>query len=149
MIPAWHIRPIEPGDDAEWLRMRQALWPDFTEKSLRSEMAEIAADDRQQVFILARQGGGPGGFIEAALRPWADGCETHPVGYIEAWYVDPDLRRQGAGAALVQQAEAWAGLQGCSEMASDCELWNDVSFQAHLALGYEEVIRVIQFRKSL
>jgi aminoglycoside 6'-N-acetyltransferase I len=34
-------------------------------------------------------------------------------------------------------------------MASDCEIDNAVSFRAHTALGYEEVERIICFRKAL
>ena len=52
-----------------------------------------------------------------ALR--APGCETDRIGYLEAWYVDPDWRNQGMGRALVEQAEAWARAEGCVEMASD------------------------------
>jgi aminoglycoside 6'-N-acetyltransferase I len=146
----WHLRPLQQGDEAEWLRMRQALWPDFEQESLQREMDEILVNLAQWgVFVLERAEGGLGGLMEASLRPWAEGCETHPVGYIEAWYVDPDLRRQGAGAALVEASENWTRAQGCSEIASDCELDNHVSFQAHQALGYEETIRIIQFRKRL
>ena len=144
------IEPLNASTDhAEWLRMRLALWPDSKMPTMKSEMQEILADPKQQVFVLRRPEGGLGAFIEAALRPWADGCDTRPVGYIEGWYVDPDLRRSGVGGALVQAAERWAASLGCTEMASDCEDWNTVSFQAHLALGYEEVNRTIQFRKSI
>jgi aminoglycoside 6'-N-acetyltransferase I len=143
------VRLLASGEESEWLRMRHALWPDSKDEFLQKEMREILSDPQQQVFILERPGGSLGGFIEASLRPWADGCETSPVGYIEGWYIDSDLRRQGAGAALVQAAEAWAVSQGCREMASDCELWNEVSYKAHLALGYEETLRIIQFRKLL
>ena len=79
-----------------------------------------------------------GGFLEASFRHYADGCHTHPVGYIEGWYVDPDLQRHGIGGRLVQVAEAWARVQGCQGMASDCEVENLVSLQAHLTLDYEE-----------
>jgi aminoglycoside 6'-N-acetyltransferase I len=144
------IEPINfSTDHAEWLRMRLALWPDSKLQIMESEMQEIGADPKQQVFVLRRPEGGLGGFIEVSLRPWADGCDTRPVGYIEGWYVDPDLRRSGVGGALVQAAERWAAAQRCTEMASDCEDWNTVSFQAHLALGYAEVNRIIQFRKSI
>jgi len=143
------IRRLNPADHPEWLRLRLALWPDNTPQGLEAEMQEILADPKMPVFVLARPEGGLGGFIEVALRPWAEGCATRPVGYIEGWYVDPDLRRAGVGKALVQTAEAWAASQGCSEMASDCDLWNTISFQAHLALGYQEANRIILFHKRL
>ena len=149
MNSSWQLRALAQDDETEWLRMRSALWPDFKLESLQAEMAEIKADPLQPVFVLARTGGGLGGFVEVALRPWAEGCETHPVGYIEAWYVDSDLRKKGAGRGLIQAAESWAIGQGCTEMASDCDLNNNISFQAHLALGYQEYNRIIQFRKDL
>jgi aminoglycoside 6'-N-acetyltransferase I len=71
------------------------------------------------------------------------------VGYIEGWYVAPDLRGMGIGRRLVQAAEDWARSNGCREMASDCTLDNDLSLRAHLALGYEETERLVHFRKVL
>jgi aminoglycoside 6'-N-acetyltransferase I len=62
--------------------------------------------------------------------------------------VEP-LRRTGIGAQLVRTAEEWARAQGCTEMASDTWLDNTLSQQAHAALGYEEVERLVHFRKSL
>ena len=149
MEKGWELRALREEDETEWLRMRQALWSDSKTASLMEEMREIKTDARQAVFVLERPAGRLGGFVEAALRPWAEGCNTHPVGYIEGWYVDSDLRKQGAGRALVQAAEAWARAKGCTEMASDCELENTTSLQAHLRLGYSETLRIIQFRKSL
>ncbi len=138
------------NDHAEWLRMRSALWPDCPLEDHHREMQEQLDDQsRYAVFIVARDDGTLGGFLEASLRAYADGCHTSPVGYIEGWYVDADVRRQGWGGELIKAAEQWAGAQGCTEMASDCELDNDVSLRAHLALGYAETDRVIQFRKSL
>ncbi len=87
--------------------------------------------------------------MEVSLRNYAEGCDTSPVGYVEGWYVDPDLRRGGVGALLVQAAEAWALEQGCTEMGSDCYLENEVSRLAHTALGYQEVERLIHFEKRL
>jgi aminoglycoside 6'-N-acetyltransferase I len=100
--------------------------------------------------VRSRWGNGQlGGFLEASLRRYADGCSTSPVGYIEGWYVDDDVRRQGVGRQLVKTAEHWALVQGCREMASDCEIDNEVSFRAHLAIGYAEVERLIHFQKPL
>ena len=144
------IRHAAHSDHAEWLRMRATLWPDCPVEDHHSEMDDQLADpERYAVFVAERDTGKLGGFLEASLRAYADGCRTSPVGYIEGWYVDVDLRLQGLGGKLVEAAEQWAIQQSCREMASDCELDNDVSFGAHLALGYEEVERVIQFRKTL
>jgi hypothetical protein len=71
------------------------------------------------------------------------------VGYVEGWYVDPDVRRQGIGRRLVEAAERWAAAQGCREMASDAHLGNTVSHAAHEALGFEESERLVHFRKRL
>ena len=144
------IRHVSQNDQAEWLRMRSALWPDCPLDDHRTEMAEQLADEKLfAVFVADRGAGRLGGFLEASLRRYAEGCCTSPVGYIEGWYVDEDVRRQGVGRQLMKAAEQWALAQGCQEMASDCEIDNDVSFRSHLAIGYAEVERAIHFRKSL
>jgi aminoglycoside 6'-N-acetyltransferase I len=144
------VRHATNNDLSEWLRMRSALWPDCPLNDHHSEMqAQLAEPACYAVFVVERDTGKLGGFLEASLRAYADGCRTSPVGYIEGWYVDADLRQQGWGGELVKAAEQWAIDRGCTEMASDCELDNDISWRAHLALGYEEVDRAIQFRKSL
>jgi aminoglycoside 6'-N-acetyltransferase I len=89
------------------------------------------------------------GFVEVSLRSRADGCDSTPVGSIEGWYVDGDMRRRGVGRAVVEAAEAWARSKGCRQMASDAELWNEVSHEAHGALGYEETACLVLFKKDL
>lgn len=143
------IRAMGPSDFNEWLRMRNELWPGQDPDEMRAEMEQIFADARQPVFVAERPGGGLGGFLEASIHVDTYGTDTRPVGYIEGWYVDASLRRQGIGGQLVTAAEAWAVGQGLKEMASDCEIDNQVSLQAHLALGYEDVERLIHFRKRI
>jgi putative acetyltransferase len=153
-----HVRLVGPADQAEWLRMRTALWPDGAAGEHAQEIATFLRTQSFSwsesllawaVFVAVRPAGGLCGFVEASLRPHVDGCLTRPVGYVEGWYVDPDVRRMGIGRKLVQAAEQWAAAQGCQEMASDCHLENTVSYQAHRALGFEESSRLIHFRKRL
>jgi len=143
------IRRVRPDDQHEWLRMRLTLWPDTSPDKHRAEMDEILADPMQPVFVAVRSDGRLGGFLEAGTRKYAEGCKSSPVGYIEGWYVDADLRGQGIGAALVKTAENWAREQGLTEMASDTWLDNEGSIRAHLKLGYEEVERAVHFAKML
>jgi aminoglycoside 6'-N-acetyltransferase I len=145
-----HVRQVRAGDDAEWMRMRDVLWPGLPAQTHETDLADFRSDQTtQRVFVIDRENGRLGGFLETGTRKYADGCETSPVGYIEGWYVDPDLRRAGWGGALVQAAEAWARSCGYAEIASDCLLENEVSLRAHTALGYEESERLIHFRKPL
>lgn len=146
--PSWRVRRAEPGDWSEWLALRQVLWPETTAAEHEREMQLYLSTPELAVFV-AEENERLLGFLEASLRPYAEGCATSPVGYIEGWFVRPEKQRQGIGRALVQAAEAWATQKGCKEMASDCLLTNLDSFRAHLALGYEEVERVICFRKTL
>jgi aminoglycoside 6'-N-acetyltransferase I len=126
-------------ETAEVLRMMRALWPDCDD--------EVIADD--VVFVIERADGRLGGFLAASIRPWAEGCGGSPVGYVEGWWVAPELRRQGAGAMLMEAAEAWTAAQGLTELASDVELDNRGSIEAHRALGFDEVQRVVCFRKAV
>lgn len=144
------IRRAELNDSDEWLRMRTALWPDCSEGKHRTEMADFLANETGlAVFAAAELSGCLCGFVEVSLRQSAEGCGTRPVGYIEGWFVDLDSRRQGIGRRLVVSAETWAFEKGCQEMASDCSIDNVVSLTAHLVLDYEEVERLIHFRKTL
>jgi len=144
------IRQAVPEDVNEWLRMRRLLWPDSPDVEHLQEIGVyFQAGAVDAAFVALRPSGELAGFLEVSLRKYADGCSTSPVGYIEGWYVDSDLRRQGVGGLLVAAAEAWARGLGCTEMASDCLLDNHGSLAAHLALGYEEAERLIHFRKSI
>ena len=143
------VRGFVAGDRPEWLRMRRALWDDCPDEQQGREADGILKSDVEEVFFAARPEGGLCGFVEASIRPWADGCEARPVGYVEGWYVDPDVRRQGVGRALVEAAEAWARSRGCRQMASDAELWNTTSHRAHAALGFHETARLVLFKKDL
>ncbi|GAB4489728.1 MAG: GNAT family N-acetyltransferase [Anaerolineales bacterium] len=144
-----NIRRAEPGDWDEWLRMRCALWGDASAEEHEAEMRDILADPDSPVFVAARPTGLLGGFLEGGVRKYADGCDSSPVGYIEGWYVDADLRCQGLGGALVQAMEAWARKRGLTEMASDTWIENETSIAAHKRLGYEEAERLVHFVKRL
>ena len=143
------IRRALPTDKAEWLRMRCMLWPQVDSLNLASELDSMLLDEEAPVFVAERSEGGLCGLLEAGMRRYADGCDTSPVGYIEGWYVDEDMRLSGVGAALVAEAEDWARERGLKEMASDTEIANDNSQQAHRALGYHETERLVHFAKQL
>lgn len=143
------IRPATHADKEDWLRLRQALWPYAPAEYLTSDMDERLADPHYAVFLASNPDGRQVAFLEARLRDYAEGCETSPVGYIEAWYVEELSRGQRYGRELVQAAEEWARAKGCSEMASDTWIDNEPGIQAHFKLGYQETDRLVHFMKKI
>ena len=143
------VRRFRQGDWDEWLRMSMALFPNTGPEDHEGDMRRFVARDDAAVFVAERPDGTPCGYVEVGARPYVDGCDSSPVGYIEAWWVDEDVRRSGYGRALLTAAEDWARSQGYTEMGSDALLDNTLSHAAHRGSGYEEVDRVVQFRKRL
>jgi len=146
------VRPANPSDSSQWAAMRQTLWPAEEEGEHEREIAAFfagALHDVADAFLAIDDSGRAVGFAEVSLRSHAESCRSTPVAYLEGWFVDEAARRSGVGAALIKAVESWGRSQGCTEMASDTELANIVSQQAHRALGFEEADRVVCFRKSL
>lgn len=142
------LRRITSEDRDRWFKMRKGIWPEAPDEYLNSDMDDILVSEKDTV-IFAMVDDVPAGMIEAKIREYGEGCETSPVGYIEGWFVYPELRGKGVAGALTQAAEDWARSKGCTEMASDTWLDNEASIKAHLKMGYYEVERLVHFVKRL
>ena len=150
-MPKFSIRPLQDADWQEWLRMNVALFPEYEPADLEKGMRDVREVGAAEVFVAERDGGAGrlAGFVEVGTRPYAEGCDTSPVGYVEAWFVDADMRRSGVGRALLAAGEDWARSRGLTEMASDALLVNTLSHTAHEHSGYTETERIVCFRKPL
>jgi aminoglycoside 6'-N-acetyltransferase I len=145
-----NIRSVSSKDKSEWIRMRSSLWPECPEDhDVEVNRYFARVDEHMATFVCEGEDGKLRGFIEAGTRPYAEGCRSSPVGYIEGWWVEPEYRGKKLGSALVKAAEKWAGDLGLTEMASDADLDNELSHNAHQTLGYSEVGRQVCFRKFL
>lgn len=142
-------RPAQPADRAEWVRMRSLLHGASDDHDREARGILAGGGPPYAVFVVPRADGGLCGYIEVGERPYAEGCDSSPVGYIESWWVDEDMRGRGVGAALMAAAEDWARERGRTEVASDALIDNALSHDVHRALGYEEVERIVCFRKEL
>jgi aminoglycoside 6'-N-acetyltransferase I len=142
------VRRVLHADKDLWLQMRKGIWPDAPDEYLSYDLDEILDSEIDAVF-MAFVDDQPAGMIEARLRDYGEGCETSPVGYIEAWFVHQSFRGRGIAGVLTDAAEAWAREKGCTEMASDTWLDNETSIRAHVKLGYVEVERLVHFVKQL
>lgn len=144
------VRPVRESDLNEWFRLRKLLWDENDDGDHRSEMMDILSHPESQLVVVADRGEGKLiGFLEASIRPFVEDCQTDHVGYLEGWFVEDDYRQKGVGRELVRNAENWARQKGCTEMASDAEIGNERSLNAHTSLGYEVTSRLVHLRKEL
>ncbi len=144
------IRRARRADFPAWLGLRRTLWPDCPAAMHRYEMAKLVRPGRNQTVLMLDLGDGrPGGFIELSVRARVDGSMSDRVGYVEGWYVIPELRGRGWGRRLVAAAEKWTAERGLTELASDAELHNPGGIAAHKAAGFRETFRVVQFLKKI
>jgi aminoglycoside 6'-N-acetyltransferase I len=147
--PKVTIREVAESDRADWVRLREALWPGSLSDHDAETRKHLENPGDLPVVFVAEVDEGVVGFLELDCRKYAPGCRSSPVPFIEGWYVEPGLQRHGIGRALIEAAEAWARAAGHQEIASDAEAENADGIAAHLALGYQEVERTVCFRRSL
>jgi aminoglycoside 6'-N-acetyltransferase I len=146
----FRVRPVTEKDFPEWFRLRKMLWDESSDEEHRAEMTDIFEHrETQLVLVVELTNGELIGFLESSIRPFVEDCHSDHVGYLEGWFIQPEYRRHGIGRVLVQAAENWARQRGCEEMASDAEIGNDSSLEAHLKLGYQETSRLVHLRKDL
>lgn len=144
------IRELGPADLDLWAGLANKLWPEDPPEAHRAEIAATLGPGLggRRGFVAEAQGAAAG-FAELGLRPYANGCATRPVAFLEGVWVAPRARRRGVGRALVAHLEAVARAEGLHEIGSDALVANRASRAAHRAWGFEEVERVVCFRKAL
>ena len=144
------IRTVNPKDIASWAIMRNKLWPDSEENHMK-ELKDFFSGDGtyiDETFVIEEKGELVG-FIEINIRNYAEGSMLSRVPYVEGWYIEPSHQNRGYGKALMEAAECWAKKKGFSELASDAEVENKISIQAHKNLGFKEVDRIVCFLKKI
>ena len=125
------------------------MWDSASLSELEKDFLNIVNSRNSGCFIRYSEDT-PTGFAQCSLRKdYVEGTSTSPVGYLEGVYIIDEYRNKGYARELVSACEKWAKDMGCSEFASDCELTNENSLRFHLSVGFDEVNRIICFRKDI
>lgn len=141
------ISPITEADVGPWLSLRAHLWPDESPDDLAEDAARTLGDAHQAGFVARDREGRAIGFIEAAI--YRDAHSRHPRGHIEAWYVAPDRRGEGIGAALLAHAEQWCLHHAIGLLTSDTHHGYPLSPAAHEGAGFRKLAELQIFVKEL
>lgn len=143
------IEEISEGNVSDLTQLVLYLWPECNYKEEFQNGLKIINSDRETAFI-AKNHGIYLGFIQLSLRnDFVEGTSTTPVLYMEGIYVDPSHRKEGIARRLIETGEKWGKEKGCSEMASDTEINNQLSVEFHQSMGFDEVNRLVTFKKKL
>ena len=113
------IRPVRADDRAAWL----ALFRDYLvfyetpldDATIDATFARIIDPHGPIHGAMARDGSGSAiGLVHWLTHPstWS----TTDYCYLEDLYVAADVRRSGAGAALIEHVRAWAGERGSEKV---------------------------------
>lgn len=143
------VRKATQADTLALAELAVKMWSDNTISELQSEFSDIICSQNAVCFI--KYAGNKGvGFAQCQLRnDYVEGTATSPVGYLEGIFIEEEYRHRGYAKELLSECEKWAKAKKCTEFASDCGTDNDVSLKFHLSMGFEEVNRIICFRKDI
>ena len=142
------IRRADKEDAGTLAALAIQMWDSHELQDLAEDF-EKTMEGKAACFI-GYDGNDPVAFAQCGLRyDYVEGPDSSPVGYLEGIFVTEKYRQQGIARELLSACEAWAGEMNCTEFASDCELTNEESLQFHMSVGFQEVNRIICFRKSL
>lgn len=144
----YKIIEAERGSIESWLKMRKHLWPSSSQDAHLEEIEEILHLENSLAWIVFKDGEAVA-FAEASIRPFANGCESRPVPFLEGIWIDPSHRKQGIGKGLIDFIAHYFAQKGFFELGSDTEIANVDSLLAHKQWGFEETERVVYFRRKI
>ncbi len=136
------------GDNSKaWAELCHKLWP----HNPTAEMLEDFNKGNYPNEYLYMVNDLPIAFISLSIRnDYVEGKEDdNPVAYLEGVYVKPEYRKRGIAKELVQFARDWSVGRGCTTLASDCQLANEVSRLFHNKVGFREASINVHFTMRL
>jgi len=139
------IRDLAPTDAVHLLPLLDTLGYPSTEPVLRGRLEGMLAQDRSTRVIAAEVEGAVVGF--ACLRETPVPHRPSAVGRITAIAVLPGVRGNGAGRALVEEAEAYFRAKGITRLEVTSGENHKAAHPFYRHLGYAD--QGIRFAKPL
>ncbi len=145
-----NMKLIEAYTDRKtWFSFRRSLYHELDEAFDNEEMDLIEQDKLRESYLILNNSDQPIGLLELSLRNFVDGCLSSPVAYIEGIYLIDDVRGEGYGRGIINWTKEWGRSKGCTELASDVELENESAQRFHVATGFKETYRVVEYKMAI
>jgi len=141
------IVKVTSDNSIVWAELCNELWPHI---SIKKMMDGFNNNEYKNEFLY-QVNGIYVAFVSLTVRSdYVEGkTDSRPVGYLEGIYVKPEYRKHGIARELVAFAKEWSAKCGCSMLASDCELTNEVSRLFHNNIGFVEASINVYFTMNL
>ncbi len=140
------VRPVEPRDGPDLVRLAEALGYPATAGQVQARLARVAADPEHAVFVAENQAGQVVGWVHVFINKL---LESDPRAEIGGLVTDPAARRQGIGRTLMQQAEAWSRGHGLKAVSLRTNIKRTEAPRFYESLGYVSVKTQYNYRKQL
>ena len=138
-------RIASPADAPSIAALISQLGYDASEEEVGGRLTRLLTRTDQR-FIVAESNARLLGWVHVQL---AEYIESGTCALIGGLVVDRAHRRQGIGAALMAEAEAWAREQGCAVMRLSSSTARTRAHRFYAGLGYDIVKTQHSFAKPL
>jgi len=141
-----NIIPVTNVNAQKWAELCNELWPHNSVEEMLEEFNNGQYKNEylcqiDDMFIA---------FLSLSLRKdYVEGTDSSPVGYVEGIYVKCKYRKMGIARNLIEFAKQWTIKNGCSMLASNCELTNKDSRLFHNKIGFTEANVNVHFTIKL
>ena len=146
MPPSLTIRPMTDADALAVSLLSAQLSEQIPAAEITERLALLCSSGDHGCFVAAQDG---------VVIGWVDVFRVHMLisprffAEIGGLVVDVNARRQGAGRALMAQAEAWAREHGYAEVRLRSGLHRTEAHEFYQSIGYQLTKTSHMFRKSL
>ena len=140
-----HTRPARAADAPAIAALVAQLGYDTAPSDVADRLARLLARSDHR-FVVAEGDGQLLGWVHVEL---SESVDVGSLAVIAGLVVDRAHRRQGVGAALMAEAEAWARQQGCPLMRLRSSATRTPAHRFYEGLGYRNVKTQYSFVKPL
>ena len=143
--PSIEVRRVSAADSASIAALCEQRGYATSATAIEARLASLL-DSAEHLVLVGLRDGEVKGWLHAAVTR---ALEYEPCAEILGLVVDAAARGGGIGAALVQEAEAWAGGLGLREMRVRSRDTRERAHRFYQRAGYEVWKRQVVFRKAL